>query len=110
MKIVDLARFLIKRASAENVSISYTGLRPGDKLREEFVSDRETMSPEMPDGLHWIEGPHPTEAELVDGIAGLHAAVGEMNLTKLLEAITRLVPEYEPSVYLREQVASAALI
>ena len=110
MKIVDLARFLIKRASAENVSISYTGLRPGDKLREEFVSDRETMAPEMPDGLHWIEGPHPTEAELVDGIAGLHAAVGEMNLTKLLEAITRLVPEYEPSVYLREQVASAALI
>ena len=109
MKIVDLARFLIKRASAENVAISYTGLRPGDKLHEEFVSDRETMSPEMPDGLHWIKGPRPTEAELVEGIAVLHAAVGEMNLAKLLEAITRLIPEYEPSAYLREQVASAAL-
>ena len=41
IKIADLARYLIKQSSAEGIAITYTGLRPGDKLHEEFVSERE---------------------------------------------------------------------
>lgn len=107
MKIVDLARYLIQRAGAADVSISFTGLRPGDKLHEHFVSTRETMSPEL-DGLHWIEGPHLSQAELADGIAALNDALSEMNLAKLLDVVTRLVPEYQPSAFLRGQVTLTA--
>ena len=108
IKIIDLARYLIKQASAQEVSIAYTGLRPGDKLHEEFVSEREIMSHELVDGLHWIDSPSLSEAELADGLAGLKAAVGEMHLAKLLATLTRLVPEYQPSEYLLKRVAMAA--
>ena len=108
IKIVDLARYLIEQASDRSTPITYTGLRPGDKLHEEFVSDRETMSNDQVDGLHQIDSPHLSEAELAGGLAELNAAVCELNLAKLLAALTRLVPEYQPSAYLRDQVALTA--
>ena len=108
IKIVDLARQLIEQSSAHGISIQYTGLRPGDKLHEEFVSDRESLLPDPTDGLYWIDSPHLAEPELVHGIAELSLAVEERNLTKLLATMTRLVEEYQPSEYLRQQVAMAA--
>jgi len=105
VKIADLARYLIEQSSTENISLTYTGLRPGDKLHEDFVSNRETASQEQGDGLHWIDSPCLSRTELVDGIAELKAAAREMDLTTLLATLTRLVPEYQPSAYLREQVA-----
>lgn len=108
IKIVDLARYLIEKASADCISIKYTGLRPGDKLHEEFVSDRENLSREQVNGLYRVQSPRLAEAELADGIAELYAAVGELNLAKLLATLTRLVPEYQPSAYLGSQVALAA--
>jgi FlaA1/EpsC-like NDP-sugar epimerase len=108
IKIVDLARYLIHQASQEDIPIIYTGLRPGDKLREEFVSDRETLSHELTDGLRHINGPRLSDTELADGLAELNAAVSEMDLARLLAAVTRLVPEYQPSPHLRDRVTSTA--
>jgi FlaA1/EpsC-like NDP-sugar epimerase len=107
-KIVDLAQYLIHQASQVDIPIIYTGLRPGDKLREEFVSDRETLSHELSSGLHHVNSPRLAETELADGLAELNAAVSELDLARLLAAMTRLVPEYHPSFYLRDQVALAA--
>lgn len=109
VKIADLARHLIAQVSAHAVSVAYTGLRPGDKLREEFVLDGETTVHETKDGLKWVSSPHPPEAELAAGLAELNEAVDELNLAKLLSALTRLIPEYQPSPYLREQVATTAI-
>jgi len=108
IKISDLAQYMIERAAAAGVSIQYTGLRPGDKLHEEFVSDREVMSPDPVDGLHRVESPHFSEPELTNGIAELNAAVEQRSLASLLATLTRLLPEYQPSAYLLEQVAMAA--
>lgn len=108
IKIVDLARYLISQSSTGNIPITYTGLRPGDKIHEEYVSDRETMSQDPIDGLHQIDSPRLSEAELTGGLAELDAAVCELNLARLLATLTRLVPEYQPSAYLRDQVAAAA--
>lgn len=108
IKIADLARYLIKQSSAEGIAITYTGLRPGDKLHEEFVSEREVISRELADGLQWIDSPHLAESELREGLAELEAALAEMNLAKLLATLTRLVPEYQLSAYLQNQVAQPA--
>lgn len=45
VKIVDLARRMIKLSGAKNVEIVYTGLRDGEKLYEEVLSDKENTLP-----------------------------------------------------------------
>lgn len=108
IKIVDLARYLIQQVSQGDIPVVYTGLRPGDKLREEFVSDCETLSPQLSHGLHRVNGPRLSDTELAAGLAELNAALGELDLARLLAAVMRLVPEYQPSPYLRDQVALTA--
>jgi FlaA1/EpsC-like NDP-sugar epimerase len=45
VKIVDLAKRMIKLSGAKDVQIQYTGLRDGEKLFEEVLSDNETTKP-----------------------------------------------------------------
>lgn len=45
VRIVDLAQRMIWLSGAENVEIKYTGLRPGEKLYEEVLSDEENTVP-----------------------------------------------------------------
>lgn len=45
VKIVDLAKRMIKLSKAENIKIEYTGLRDGEKLYEEVLSDKENTKP-----------------------------------------------------------------
>jgi FlaA1/EpsC-like NDP-sugar epimerase len=108
VKIADLARFLIAQASRPEVAIRYTGLRPGDKLQEEFVAADETITSETSDGIQWVTGPSISPARLAAGLADLVAAMNERSLAKLLDTLTRLVPGYQPSNYLCEQVEAAA--
>lgn len=45
VKIVDLAKRMIKLSGAQNIKIRYTGLRDGEKLYEEVLNDKETSRP-----------------------------------------------------------------
>ena len=45
VKIVDLARRMIKLSGAENIKIEFTGLRDGEKLYEEVLNNAETTLP-----------------------------------------------------------------
>jgi len=45
VKIVDLAKRMIKLSGAKNIEIKFTGLRDGEKLFEEVLSDKENTKP-----------------------------------------------------------------
>ena len=45
VRIADLARRMIRLSNAPNVEIKYTGLRDGEKLYEEVLSDAEVTKP-----------------------------------------------------------------
>lgn len=45
VKIVDLAKRMIKLSGAKNIEIKFSGLRDGEKLFEEVLNDAETTKP-----------------------------------------------------------------
>jgi len=98
-RILDLARYLIALHQSP-ASIEFTGLRPGDKLSEQLVSGRESLSSEGEpggSGLRAIATPIPAAAELTAALDTLRDAVRERDLLELLRGIQALVPEYQPS-------------
>jgi len=106
VRIADLAYSLITQAFAPHVEVVFTGLRPGDKMREEFVAADETILLEA-NGLQWVQSPG-FPLHLESDLAALQESVDHRDLTHLLEALTHLIPEYRPSDYLREQASTAA--
>ena len=44
-RIVDVARALIRMSGRRNIEITYTGLRPGEKMTEDLVSRAEAATP-----------------------------------------------------------------
>jgi FlaA1/EpsC-like NDP-sugar epimerase len=97
--ILDLARYLIALYKSPT-TIEFTGLRPGDKLSEQLVSSRESLSSEGElgdSGLRAIDTPIPAGAESSAALNALREAVHERDLQELLRGIMALVPEYQPS-------------
>ncbi len=108
VKIADLARYLIQQADAHGVQLSFTGLRPGDKMQEEFIGANETVVGDTANGLRWVQSPALPSPKLDAGLVELYTALEERDLTRMLTTLARLVPEYQPSAYLRAQIETAA--
>jgi len=99
VRILDLAHHLL-RAHASSAPIEFTGLRPGDKLTEHLLSNREHLStePASPDEtLRSIDTPIPTLSTLQAALDALREATRAHDLPRLLRAVQTLVPEYQPS-------------
>jgi FlaA1/EpsC-like NDP-sugar epimerase len=107
-KILDLALHLIKTSATDgdrDISIVFTGLRPGEKLEETFLSDRETSEPTANPRFRRICGPAVSPCEFDAVLAELEGAARRRDLPALVEILCRIVPEYRPSESLLEKVA-----
>lgn len=100
IRIADLAKDMIRLSGFSNdeIKIVFTGLRPGEKLYEELLTDDEhtlaTPHPklrigqsELSPGLDW-------QAELNDWVAGEQPA----DVRLLKERLKHFVPEYLPQM------------
>ena len=100
VRILDLARQLIKEAGYQpgnEIPIVMTGLRPGDKMAEQFVSDRESVDPTDNGRLRLIKTPQPSHQEFDAAMAALKESAARRDVPAVLEQLCRLVPEYRPS-------------
>ncbi|MEQ8357537.1 MAG: nucleoside-diphosphate sugar epimerase/dehydratase [Kiloniellaceae bacterium] len=97
VKIVDLARQMIRLAGLrpdKEVEITFTGLRPGEKLHEELFHRGEELMPTSHPGLK-LAAPRTADAELLGrSLDELAALVQQGERDKALRLLLRLVPEY----------------
>ncbi len=97
VKIVELARMLIRLSgkTEDEIPISYSGLRPGEKLYEELLADAETSEPTPHAKLRIAKtaGPLSDVEAVVRWIAQAGAQPGAAELRLWLR---EQVPEYAP--------------
>jgi len=97
VKIVELARMLIRLSgrTEQEIPITYTGLRPGEKLFEELLANAETSEPTPHAKLRIAKsaGPLPEVEDVVRWIADAGAQPLPGDLRDWLRA---RVPEYAP--------------
>jgi len=99
VKIVDLARQMIRLAGLrpdEDIKITFTGLRAGEKLHEELFADAEELIPSAADGVKLakattVELPV-LKGELDTYTAQLRSGLDETSAVMRLSA---LVPEFK---------------
>ncbi|HEV7601973.1 MAG TPA: polysaccharide biosynthesis protein, partial [Bradyrhizobium sp.] len=97
VKIVELARMLIRLhgKTEDEVPISFTGLRPGEKLYEELLTDLETTEPTPHAKLRIAKsgGPLP---DIVSVVRWIEQAGPQPPAEALREWLRAQVPEYAP--------------
>lgn len=108
VKIADLARDLIKLSGYEpdrDIQISYTGVRPGEKLYEELFLSREEMAATRHERIFI------STKELDDNYMGLNQNIQILvrsvlhDKNQVLNLIRTLVPEYHRPDYNKLKVA-----
>jgi FlaA1/EpsC-like NDP-sugar epimerase len=107
IRIEDLARRMIA-ASDSDVPVVFTGTRPGDKLEESLLSESEHDSGFVTTGLRRVTGP--PSLNLDDRIRALESAIATRDLPLLLNLVQDLVPDYEPSLVLRDAAPEHAAV
>jgi FlaA1/EpsC-like NDP-sugar epimerase len=104
VRIVDLARHMIRLSGFEpdeDIAISFTGLRPGEKLHEELVAAEEEIAPSRHDRIKVLQGSRiPPRPEL--WLARLEECVATADVAGAVRLLKELVPAYRPSGLLFE--------
>jgi FlaA1/EpsC-like NDP-sugar epimerase len=96
IRIGDLARDLIMLSnhSPEDIAVTYTGLRPGEKLNESIRSSTEHHVPTEHPRIVGVQGPLPTAAEVDGWYRRLeHAAL--THSPAIVEVLQELIPEFQ---------------
>jgi FlaA1/EpsC-like NDP-sugar epimerase len=99
VRIVDLARNMIRlsgRLPDEEIEIRYTGLRPGEKLSEELISDSESVLPTFHPKIKIFQSVRVNAEWLNKIIAELEVAIKLRDEKSVAALIQNLVPEYRP--------------
>ncbi|GAC1618650.1 MAG: hypothetical protein PVS2B2_05120 [Candidatus Acidiferrum sp.] len=100
MNIRELARRLLRANSAgasHTIEITFTGLRPGEKLAEEIASSTESIESTLDPLLHRVNTPRLSEEILHAAVRQLSLSVHERNLSLLLDTLSSILPDFCPS-------------
>jgi FlaA1/EpsC-like NDP-sugar epimerase len=97
IRILDLARMMIAlsgRVPDRDIPIVFTGLRPGEKLDEELMTEEESRnSRQVQPQVRAVQSP-PPPPDLMARVSGLEALAREGDRPALLAALRAVVPSY----------------
>lgn len=99
VRIVDLARNLIRLSGFEpdrDIKIVFTGLRPGEKLKEELLTSGENVKSTGIGKIFMTEPEEENEEHLARQLAVLEALANENNSDEIKRKLQELVRDYGP--------------
>jgi len=100
VRILDMARQLVSDSQAKSgreIAVTFTGLRPGDKMSEEFLFANESVEPTQDRGLLRVNTTKTPPAKFDADIDTLSRSVEQRDLPLMLEVLCQMVPEYRPT-------------
>ena len=95
VRIVDLVASYAALLGIMDYETEFTGLRPGEKLHESLVSNREHCSPTAHDRV-WATRPRPVPPEFGQQLARLYVAAEHNDAEATRRCLLSAIPEYEP--------------
>jgi FlaA1/EpsC-like NDP-sugar epimerase len=100
IKIVDLANDLIRLSGFEpgrDIEIQFTGLRAGEKLYEELITEGEGIIPTPHEKILVLRGNSIQRDALLSKISNLCQLAAKQDGPKIKEKLKEIVPEYQIS-------------
>ena len=95
VRIIDLAKGMIEISGKSDVKIEITGLRPGEKLYEEVLDDKETVLPTTHPKIKVARVRQCSYEEVKEQVNCLIEIAKEYNATRTVQYMKTMVPEYK---------------
>ena len=95
VKIIDLAKGMIEISGKSDVKIEITGLRPGEKLYEEVLDDKETVLPTTNSKIKVARVRKYSYEEVKEQVNCLIEIAKEYNANRTVQYMKTMVPEYK---------------
>ncbi len=111
VKIADMARDLIRLSGFEpdkEIEIKFIGLRPGEKLFEELITEGEGIVPTAHDKIFALHGNYFDPGWLNEKIEELRKLAMERDALGIKKKLQEMIPEYHPFDEKGHQERSAA--
>lgn len=99
VKIIDLAKQMIRLSGFKpykDIDIIYTGLRPGEKLYEELLADKENTLPTHHQQILIAKASYDFDSEKLILLENFQNQILNNNVYKSIEVLKKLVPEFIP--------------
>ena len=101
IKVVDLARNMIRLSGfvpEEEISVTFVGRRPGEKLQEELIDTNETLEPSSVERVFRIRSSYvPEPAFLSKTVEELEKRAGVGDTRGVIDSLKKVVPTYRPA-------------
>jgi FlaA1/EpsC-like NDP-sugar epimerase len=100
VKILDIAIELIRdnrTGFRRDIPVTFTGLRPGDKMSEEFFSQDESIERTIDPRLLRVKTREISAGRFDTQLGELSRCVDERNLPAMIETMCQIIPNYRPT-------------
>jgi FlaA1/EpsC-like NDP-sugar epimerase len=113
IRIADLAANMIRLAGLEpneDIEIRYTGLRPGEKLFEEVISEGERIAPTSHEKIKVFRGEAARHAAVAEWVARAREVVERRDEAGAVALLKEMAPEFEVGSAWRDKLAQSGWV
>ena len=112
VKIVELARDMIRMSGfrEEHIGIVFTGLRPGEKLQEDLLSDRETTLATRHAKLRVVRADRRPDLVWISALERWLNSHAALSPESVKQGLARFVPEYRAADQSSRAIADATSV